>query len=88
MKTTEKTVKGTGRLKTQLANIYRKREFGVFMVVIIFMIIVGLRNPTFFTRDSVTRAEFPILVGRPLEKSLPLTISIPMVFMKSSFTSL
>jgi rhamnose transport system permease protein len=52
MKTTERTLNPAGRLKSQLAAVYRRREFGVFMVVIIFMIIVGLRNPTFFTRDN------------------------------------
>lgn len=39
-------------LKSRLKNTVRKREFGIFIVIIIIMVLVGFRNPTFFTRDN------------------------------------
>lgn len=39
-------------MKSQLAAIYRKREFDVFIVIVIVMIVVGLRNSTFFTKEN------------------------------------
>jgi len=39
-------------LKSQLSTIYRRREFDVFIVIVIVMVVVGLRNPTFFTKEN------------------------------------
>lgn len=39
-------------MKNQLANIYKRREFDVFIVIVVVMIVVGLRNPTFFTKEN------------------------------------
>jgi rhamnose transport system permease protein len=39
-------------LKNQLSTIYRRREFDVFIVIVIVMVLVGVRNPTFFTLDN------------------------------------
>jgi rhamnose transport system permease protein len=40
------------RLKSRLKEIVRKREFGIFLIIIVVMVVVGFRNPTFFTKDN------------------------------------
>ena len=41
-------VKVTGQLK----QLVRRREFGLSIIIVAVMVIVGLRNPTFFTMDN------------------------------------
>jgi rhamnose transport system permease protein len=38
--------------RVRLAELARRREFGILIVIVVVMTIVGLRNPTFFTRDN------------------------------------
>ncbi len=40
------------RLKSRLKDMVRRREFGIFLIIIVVMVVVGFRNPTFFTRDN------------------------------------
>lgn len=38
--------------KSQLSSIFRRREFGLFIVIAVIMLAVGLRNPIFFTMEN------------------------------------
>jgi len=40
------------RLKSRLKDMVRRREFGIFLIIIVVMVVVGFRNPTFFTKDN------------------------------------
>ena len=42
----------TMRLKSRLKDLVRRREFGVFIIIVVVMVLVGIRNPTFFTGDN------------------------------------
>ena len=38
--------------KGRLAALVRKREFGIFIVIAVVVVLVGIRNPTFFSMDN------------------------------------
>jgi rhamnose transport system permease protein len=40
------------RVKSRLKEMVRRREFGIFLVIVVVMVVVGFRNPTFFTGDN------------------------------------
>jgi rhamnose transport system permease protein len=40
------------RLKSRLKEMVRRREFGIFLIIVVVMVVVGFRNPTFFTKDN------------------------------------
>jgi rhamnose transport system permease protein len=40
------------RVRTQLKEMVRRREFGIIIIIVVVMLVVGLRNPTFFTMDN------------------------------------
>ena len=40
------------RVRTQLKEMIRTREFGIIIIIVVVMLVVGLRNPTFFTMDN------------------------------------
>ncbi len=40
------------RLKSRLKEMVRRREFGIFIIIVVMTVVVGFRNPTFFTKDN------------------------------------
>lgn len=38
--------------KNRLVNMVRRREFGIFIIIVVVMVVVGFRNPTFFTKGN------------------------------------
>lgn len=38
--------------KNQVSGIFKRREFGIVAVILIIMLAIGLRNPTFFTMEN------------------------------------
>jgi rhamnose transport system permease protein len=43
---------GKIRVAGHLKQIFRRRELGISIIIVVIMVIVGLRNPTFFTQDN------------------------------------
>ena len=42
----------SGSYRSRITELVRKREFGIFIIIVVVIVLVGLRNPIFFTKDN------------------------------------